>query len=134
MENSCATDVHVFFQLEHAVSLFAVRHLIIMQTPPVKPPADAPPPAPKVGRSEGYGQVLVPSVTLYMASGSVIGPLKQPRHAEDWSTSMLRLQVGEILGILPLESVRFMDMNNRECLSNNHCVNSDLFLVVSMPE
>ena len=111
-----------------------MRHLIIMHTPPVKPPADAPPPAPKAGRSEGYGQVLVPSVTLYMASGSVIGPLEQPRHAKDWSTSMLRLQVGEILGILPLESVRFMDTNNREFLSNNHCVNSDLFVVVSKPE
>ncbi len=102
-----------------------------MQTPPVKPPLDAPPHAPKlVCRGQGYGRVLVPSVKLYMASGATIGPLvPPPRLADDWRTSMLQLQVAEILGIA-LDFVRFIDMSSHEFVSNDQCVTNDTLLVV----
>ncbi len=104
-----------------------------MQTPPVKPPLDdLPPPAPKsICRGErGYGRVLVPSVKLHLVSGATIGPLEPPpRHADDWRTSMLQLQVAEILGIA-LDLVRFIDMSSDEFVSIDQCVTNDTLLVV----
>ncbi len=72
-----------------------------------------------------------------MASGAPIGPLEQPQQTEDWSTSMLRLQLATRLGIAPLQSVCFMDatkQDKQEFLSNNHHVTCDsLFVVVNGP-
>ena len=107
--------------------------MLLMQTPPVKAALEVPPSAPR-GRAEGYGRVLATSVTVYLPSGRPIGPLKPPRHAEDWSTSMLRLHVAELLGTMPLGSVHFMGVCDREFVSDNQCVTGDLHVVVSRPE
>ena len=106
-----------------------------METPPPRPPDEAPPKLPKWRRTRGHGCVLVPHVNVRRLSGETI-TFKPPAAAgaDWWMTSVLVLQIADALGgLVPLD-LKLIDPSDRSILNEDSCVNTTELVVVVVAE